>query len=451
MNLPLVNKIVDAVLYEGYTLYPYRPSSKKNRQRFTFGRVYPHAYHLAQKGLEPFTMRTECLALSDNERSAIEIRVRFLQVVAREIFKLHEPLCELPAELDPALSQLVPELQVGTQRYISWQEAVEQEIILAASTLRQICISSRSQPVSFPAAKALEPIRDSLGSITGVIQRRRESLTGTIEIRAEQLDKNVIKVIATVTNETAVPQADLENQDAILMRTFASTHTVLSLENAEFVSLLDPPSELRAAIGSCKNQGTWPVLVGEEQTNDRSTVLSSPIILYDYPKIAAESPGDLFDSTEIDEILTLRILTMTEEEKEEMRRSDDRARQILERTESLPEDQLLKMHGAVRELRPLEGDFFSSNRRLEAVEVKGERLRLGDRVKIRPRSRADIMDIALAGKTATIEAIEEDAESRIHLALVLDDDPGRDLGLTRQPGHRFFYALDEVEPLRQPE
>jgi hypothetical protein len=198
----------------------------------------------------------------------------------------------------------------------------------------------------------------------------------------------------------------------------------------------------------CKNEGTWPVLVGDEESGDRSTMLSSPIILYDYPKIAPESPGELFDGTEIDEILTLRVMTMTDAEKEEMRQTDERARQILERTESLPEERLLKMHGVVRELRSFDDDFFRNDRRLEVVEVNGVQLRAGDRVKIQPKSRADIMDIALQGKTAMIEAIEEDAEKRIHVALVLDDDPGKDLGFMRQPGHRFFYTLDEVEPLR---
>jgi len=79
--------------------------------------------------------------------------------------------------------------------------------------------------------------------------------------------------------------------------------------------------------------------------------LSSPIILYDYPQIAPESSGDLFDGTEIDEILSLRIMTLTDEEKREMRESDVRARQILERTESLPVDQLMKLHGVLRGLR----------------------------------------------------------------------------------------------------
>jgi len=92
--------------------------------------------------------------------------------------------------------------------------------------------------------------------------------------------------------------------------------------------------------------GTWPVLVGEP--GQRDTMLSSPIILYDYPQIAPESPGALFDGTEIDEILSLRILTLTDQEKLEMANGDERARQILERTESMPPEQFLKMHGVLR-------------------------------------------------------------------------------------------------------
>jgi hypothetical protein len=82
--------------------------------------------------------------------------------------------------------------------------------------------------------------------------------------------------------------------------------------------------------------------------NDRSTVLCAPIILSDYPEIAPESPGDLFDGGEIDQLLILNILSLTDEEKREMRDSDPRAREILERTEALSEDELMRLHGARR-------------------------------------------------------------------------------------------------------
>jgi hypothetical protein len=451
MNLPLVTKIVDAVLYEGYILYPYRPSSKKNRQRFTFGRVYPQAYSVAQKGAEPFAIRTECLATSGEENAQIEIDARFLQVVTREILALPEPVLDLPKTLDTTSLRVVPELKVEEQRYTTWQEAIEREAILPVRPLLSICDVSSTAPFNLPACSNLELIKNPQGSIVGLIRRRQEALAGTLEVAAERLEARLIKITARMVNQTPIPESDFEDQDAVLMRSFASTHTVLHLERAEFVSLMDPPPALRESAQSCKNEGTWPVLVGDEEAGDRSTMLSSPIILYDYPKIAPESPGELFDGTEIDEILTLRVMTMTDSEKEEMRQSDPRARQILERVESLREDELLRMHGVVRELRSFDDDLFSNDRRLEVVEFNGAQLRVGDRVKIRPKSRADIMDIALEGKTAIIEAIEEDAEKRIHLALVLDDDPGKDLGLMRQPGHRFFYTLDEVEALGESE
>jgi hypothetical protein len=82
----------------------------------------------------------------------------------------------------------------------------------------------------------------------------------------------------------------------------------------------------------------------------------------------------------------------------------------------------------------------------ESVRVLGVDLRAGDRVRLCPRKNADIMDMVLAGKVALIEAIEQDFEDNLQLAVVLDDDPGREFGIMRQPGHRFFFSPDEVEP-----
>jgi hypothetical protein len=445
MNLPLVNKIVEAVLYEGYILYPYRPSSRKNRQRFTFGRVYPKAYSVAQKCAEPHLMRTQCLMVSQSESPRLEVSVRFLQVTAREILSLREPIPDLPVSLSQSLAEVVPELVVDGRRFLTWQEGVEREVSFSPQNPGEICNTACRLEFEFPAGENLEAIRNDQGSIAGLIRRRQEQLKGEVLLQAKELRPGLFKITADVVNQSPVAEDELGNQEAVLLKTLASTHTVLHLAEAEFISLMDPPPSLRELVASCKNEGTWPVLVGDEGSGDCSTMLSSPIILYDYPKIAPESPGDLFDGTEIDEILTLRVMTMTDAEKEEMRQLEPRARRILERTESLPEDHLLKLHGALRELRSVGYDFFENNQRLEVVEVGGVLVRAGDRVKIKPKSRADIMDIALAGKVATIEAIEQDAENRIHLALVLDDDPGKDLGFMRQPGHRFFYALDEVE------
>jgi hypothetical protein len=207
-----------------------------------------------------------------------------------------------------------------------------------------------------------------------------------------------------------------------------SAHTLLGARDGAFVSLLEPPEEYRPAAVACHNIGTWPVLAGRE--GERELMLSSPIILYDYPQIAPESVGDFFDGTEIDEMLTLRVLTLSDNEKAELRGGGDQAREILARTEALPAEQVAKMHGAIRGLRKARLEF-----------------REGDRVRLRPRKKADIFDIALAGKVAIVESVERDFEDRVHLAVTVEDDPGRDFGIARQIGHRFFFSPEEVELL----
>jgi hydrogenase maturation protease len=120
------------------------------------------------------------------------------------------------------------------------------------------------------------------------------------------------------------------------MWTFASTHTILHAPDGEFLSLIDPPPTYAQITETCRNIGAWPILVGDEEKGERDTMISSPIILYDYPKIAPESPGDLFDSAGIDEGPTRRTMTVTDTEKREMRGGDEEARKSLERTRTPP-------------------------------------------------------------------------------------------------------------------
>ncbi len=101
MNAALVEKVVNAVLYEGYILYPYRASSKKNRERFTFGRVYPEDYSIAQRGAEPCMMQTECLLRNESKDALVTIGVRFLHPMAREVGVLATPIDEMPADGAP--------------------------------------------------------------------------------------------------------------------------------------------------------------------------------------------------------------------------------------------------------------------------------------------------------------------------------------------------------------
>ncbi len=180
----------------------------------------------------------------------------------------------------------------------------------------------------------------------------QQALRGEAVISAEQVREDVARLTVRISNTTPLPPAFRGDRESAMLHSLVSPHTVLRVSAGAFISQTDPPAELAEAAAACENIGTWPVLVGPPGSSD--TVLSSPIILEDHPRIAAESPADFFDATEIDELLTLRILTLTDEEKEEMRTADARTRQLLERTEALSQDEMMRLHGAVRSLRPWE-------------------------------------------------------------------------------------------------
>jgi hypothetical protein len=260
-----VRVIADAVLYEGYLLWPYRRSALKNQRRWTFGGVFPEA-HSREHPDDASRMRTQVLFEGDPED--VDVAVRFLHVV---------------------------------RRADGWEEATERELAPG--------------PIDIAAGDGWE------------------ALSGRIEVGSETLDDGRHRVTVDILNTTPWERGP---RQAVLARTFCSTHTVLRSATGAFVSSYDA-GEL------CENVGTWPVLVGEPGSRD--TVLSSPIILEDHPRIAPESPGDLFDGGEIDGLLALNILALTDDEKAEMRETDPRAREILERTEALTQEQLLRLSG----------------------------------------------------------------------------------------------------------
>jgi hypothetical protein len=332
-----VKKIAEAVLYEGYILWPYRRSSTKNQQRWTFGGVYPRAYSEARGEDDPWIVQTQCLVLGDEE-SVIEVKVRFLHVVERRIARKN-------AE---GTLEFVDELRVGGERYLSWDEATEREVAVGRLKLSELLGSSRQVEIDIPGGSQEEPLAEPTGEVVGAQVRSWRRLCGTVEVGAEPLREGLFRVTVRIINATPW---EGEDRETTLKQTFVSTHAVLEVVGGEFVSLMDPPEEFREAAQGCENIKMWPVLVGEE--GDRNMMLSAPIILYDYPQIAPESPGDLFDGTEIDQLLVFNILNLTDEEKEEMRASDPRAREILERTESLSPEELMNLHGAIREFRML--------------------------------------------------------------------------------------------------
>ncbi len=362
--------------------------------------------------------------------------LRFLHLAVRDVLQF-DPLAG--DEASDTAWRPVAALEVDGRQYAAWEEAVERDVLVPAVRLSGLAAARSRVPFDFFEARELEILRDAQGRTVGAIQRRRRAVQGVLRLSAAGAGPGLYRITARVENTTPLAQDDCENRALAQLSSFASTHAILRIEGGAFVSLTDPPEQFAAAAKACVNEGCWPVLVGAE--GDRDVVLASPIILYDYPQVAPESPGDLFDGCEIDEILSLRILTMTDVEKREAAAADPRVRALLERTEALTADEMSKLHGVLR------SPHANSKPALVALSANGGDLSVGARVRLRPKAGGDIMDIVLAGKIAIIEAIERDFEDRVHVAVTIEDDPGRELGLGRFPGHRFFFSREELEPV----
>jgi hypothetical protein len=352
MNAKLVEDIAKAVLYEGYILYPYRRSAVKNRQRFNFGVLTPREYREANPFGENSSFQVECLARLGADL-ILHVKLRFLRMVERTVGKFSPPLAEFPNSDAPEF-ETVPKLTVEGRTYEPWQEAAEYEIEVQANA-QDLLLNPRILNFALPATSDCETLRNANSEIAGVITRHQEEISGEISISAEMAADGIIQLTVRAANTTVLTPAetakrDFKREDA-LRYSLLSAHAILNIPGGEFISAIDPPAELQEAARACQNRVVWPVLIGEEGARD--AMLASPIILYDYPQIAPESAGELFDGTEIDEILALRILTLTDEEKQEMRSGDERARQILERTESLPPEHMMKLHGVLRGIRPV--------------------------------------------------------------------------------------------------
>jgi hypothetical protein len=345
VNRAAIDRIANAVFYEGYVLYPYRPSVK-NRQRWTFGGICPEAYCLAGGG-EAWNNQTECLVQGGPE-TALGATVRFLHLTARQVGEFVPPLAEWPGGAVPPFRP-VESLRVGDRLYHTWQEAEERAVALDECTLGELAALPRGRPFAFPGGRRPEPVGGEGGAVAGVLVREQQAIEGAIEIRASPVEEELYRVTLRVINRTPMANAATAREEALL-HSLVSTHAILGVREGAFVSLTDPPACWRGAAEACRNVGTWPVLVGAPGQKD--TLLASAIILPDYPEVAAESPGDFFDGTEIDEMLTLRIMTLTEEEKREMAAVDDRTGDLLRRTEALAREQLRGLHGTLRGLRP---------------------------------------------------------------------------------------------------
>ncbi|MFJ4655126.1 hypothetical protein ACIP5Y_27945 [Nocardia sp. NPDC088792] len=425
--------VADAVLYEGYLLYPYRANSRKNQSRWQFGVLGPQG--AAADGLgEDSELRAQFL-LEGPPATTLTLALRFLQLQQRAV---HD-----------STGQVRAELLVDGRSWLGWDEAVEQEL-----TFGPITLADNIFRAEVPGGTDTAEIPAADGTHAGQLVRTRQPLTGLVEITAHQVG-NYHRISISVRN-TGRPAAD---KDEAIARSFIGAHLIAETDSGAFISLLDPPPDAVTAVEDCTQHRCFPVLAGPEGA--RNLLLISPIILYDHPEIAEQSDGPLFDSTEIDEILTLRVLTLTDEEKAQARATDPRAAQLIDRCEAMTPEQMQQLHGVLRTpaaeparvLPDTAADLpwwdpsvdEAVRPDADMVMVAGVPVAKDSRVRLRPSRRADAQDLFYAGRTARVAAVHEDVDGQVHIAVVVDDDPAAEMH--EWYGRYLYFAPDEVEPL----
>jgi len=444
----VARKVADAVLYEGYLLYPYRASAAKNQARWQFGVLMPRLWSESGPD-EPWSTQTECL-LEPEDTTTVRVLVRFLHVQSKTVESV---------DVEAGTFNEVLALPVDGSELVPWDEATEQEVTVEVP-LARLLAGELTTPFERPGGRRVEPVHTVAGKLAGRTVRRRWPVMGSVRLSAERLEGpyGLVRLRLQLENASAWndPGAD---RSVALRHSLVAAHSLLGVDQGVFLSLLDPTEWAKPAAEACRNLHTWPVLIGEEGRRD--AMLSSPIILYDHPTIAPESPGDLFDALEIDEILTLRTMALTEAEKREARATDERAAAIIDRVDSMPAELLERLHGAVRYLRGVEGKPVEDEPELvpwwdpgadrtvspetDGVVVAGVTVAKGSRMRLRPgQRRADAQDMFLAGRLATVEAVFLDVDGNRHLAVTLDEDPAADL--QRWHGRFLYFSPDEVEP-----
>lgn len=431
-----VRAIADAVLYEGYLLYPYRATSGKNQSRWQFGVLGPP--QAAERGLgEQDTLSAQLLMLPGPD-AALTIVVRFLQLQHRAVQR------QVGGGFEP-----VGELTTPGRTWLAWDEAVECELSLGPfdeSTLA----TAQTLPIVVAGGSAIEDVDG------GRLVRTREELRAELTVRCDP-DDGLRRISLSVRNIGAVT----DDKDTAIATSLIGTHLIAQLTDSAFVSLLEPPESAVDAVGRCRQHRCFPVLAGPP--GDTDVVLVSPIILYDHPEIAEQSEGALFDSTEIDEILTLRVMTMTDDEKAQARATDPRAAQIIDRCDGMSPEALLNLHGVLRDPHagsdlpglipeipdgvdwwdPLADNAVAPG--VDAILVDGVRVCRDSRVRLRPSRRADAQDMFFAGRTARVTSVHETVDGDQQIGVVLDDDPAADLH--DWYGRYLYFAPEEVEPL----
>ncbi|HEY1320779.1 MAG TPA: hypothetical protein VGF32_11055 [Streptosporangiaceae bacterium] len=464
-------KVADAILYEGYLLYPYRQSSQKNRSRFQFGVLMPPAYAAVDDSERSFS-QTECL-LEAPAGAQLGILVRFLHLQERTV---------QAAGPDGGL-RAVQTLTVAGQDYTAWQEATEHEVNISVP-LAAVLGSDTDLPFAAGPGESSETLTGDAGERAGLLIRRWRGVAGRVRVRADRVPGpyGVLRLRLRVENLTE-PDGPLAVRDDGLGHALIAAHVLIGVPGGAFLSMTDPPEWAAPDVAACVNIGTWPVLAGPRDSP--GLMLSSPVILYDHPEIAPESGGDLFDATEIDEILTLRTLALTDAERQEARASDPRAAELIDRLDNFPPEYLERLHGAIRYLSPAgspeptaqasrpapatrpgvtsggpltglpadepvpwwdPGADTSVSPDTDHVMVAGARIARGSRVRMRPGARrADAQDLFLVGREALVEAVVHDVDGNVHVAVSPASDPVAEL--QRSHGRYLYFAPDEIEPL----
>jgi hypothetical protein len=425
--------VADAVLYEGYLLYPYRATSSKNQSRWQFGVLGPPG--AADAGLgEDDSLAAQFLV---DGAQAITLVVRFLQLQQRRVER----------ELAAGRFEPVDELTTPTGSWLTWDEAVECERSFGPLALDA---QRRTLPLVAESASDIETVDG------GRLIRERDEVRAALTVSSEP-DGKLRRVSIRIGN---VGAAAADKNDAIA-RSMIGTHVIAEVVGGRFFSLLEPPPDAVDAASRCSRHRCFPVLAGPPGADDM--LLVSPIILYDHPQVAEQSDAALYDCTEIDEILTLRVMTMTDEEKAQARATDPRAARIIDHCDGMSPDAMARLHGVLRDPHGPEipaglvpeipegidwWDPLADNAvrpEIDAVLVNGIRVARGSRVRLRPRRNADAQDIFVAGKTARVTSVHEDVEGNKHVGAVVDDDPAADLH--EWYGRYLYFSPDEVEPL----
>jgi hypothetical protein len=441
--------VADAVLYEGYVLYPYRASSRKNQTRWQFGVLTPKSFSDTD-GSERWSMRTECL-FESGPNASLAVRIRCLQTQHRSVESLVSPAGPDASDDEGAGFAPTERLEVDGIVHVDWDEAIDQIVDISPLRLLSSDEVQHEELFGFPERTDVELIRLAEGTVAGRLVRRREPVEGRVRITLGSADdtNTLVKVTVEVENVTEWAGTSARRDD-VMGHCLVAVHTMLAVEGGRFVSLLDPPEHAREAVGGCHSDGAFPVLIGGDDV-----VLSSPIILYDHPEVAPESPGDLYDATEIDEILALRVLTLTDEEKSEARGTDTRAAAIIDRCDDMTPEMWAGLHGAMRSVGPPAEEpaqvpwwdpvaVAAGVPWGDSLTIGGVEVAKGTAVTLRPSHRSDAQDIFLAGLAATVAGVFRDVDGSEHVAVTIDDDPAS-AELVWQGRYLFFHP-DEVEP-----